>query len=155
MKCYADSSFILQLLVEDFANEEAVHCFRRLGRPALLFSGLHTLEITNGLRLRLFAAAAMGSKARALARRQNASAHRRLLHLSSRGTLRRVSLSFEDAITEATALTEIHTEHIGTRSLDTLHVASALLLKADKFLTCDERQSMLAKRAGLPVELIG
>ena len=63
MKCYADSSFILQLLVEDFANEEAVHCFRRLGRPALSFSGLHTLEITNGLRLRLFAAAAMGSKA--------------------------------------------------------------------------------------------
>ena len=43
MKCYADSSFILQLLVEDFTNEEAVHCFRRLGRPALLFSGLHTL----------------------------------------------------------------------------------------------------------------
>ena len=37
----------------------------------------------------------------------------------------------------------------GTRTLDTLHVACALELKAERFWTFDERQAKLAKAAGL------
>jgi predicted nucleic acid-binding protein len=35
------------------------------------------------------------------------------------------------------------------RTLDSLHVASALLLKAERFWTFDERQAKLAKAEGL------
>jgi predicted nucleic acid-binding protein len=38
---------------------------------------------------------------------------------------------------------------IGMRTLDTLHVACALELKAERFWTFDERQAKLAKAAGL------
>jgi predicted nucleic acid-binding protein len=38
---------------------------------------------------------------------------------------------------------------LGTRTLDTLHVACALELKAERFWTFDERQAKLAKVTGL------
>jgi predicted nucleic acid-binding protein len=38
---------------------------------------------------------------------------------------------------------------LGVRTLDSLHVASALQLKAEQFWTFDERQTKLAKVAGL------
>jgi len=38
---------------------------------------------------------------------------------------------------------------LGTRTLDTLHVACALELKAERFWTFDQRQAKLAKAAGL------
>jgi predicted nucleic acid-binding protein len=38
---------------------------------------------------------------------------------------------------------------LGLRTLDTLHVASTLELKADRFWTFDERQKKLARAAGL------
>jgi predicted nucleic acid-binding protein len=40
---------------------------------------------------------------------------------------------------------------LGTRTLDSLHVACALELKAERFWTFDERQSKLAKAQGLSV----
>jgi len=38
---------------------------------------------------------------------------------------------------------------LGVRTLDSLHVACALELRAEKFWTCDERQAKLAEAAGL------
>jgi predicted nucleic acid-binding protein len=38
---------------------------------------------------------------------------------------------------------------LNMRTLDSLHVACALELKADRFWTFDERQAKLAKAAGL------
>jgi len=38
---------------------------------------------------------------------------------------------------------------LGVRTVDSLHVASALELKADRFWTFDERQAKLAKAVGL------
>jgi predicted nucleic acid-binding protein len=42
-----------------------------------------------------------------------------------------------------------HASKIGMRTLDTLHVACALELKADEFWTFDERQAKLAKAQGM------
>ena len=42
-----------------------------------------------------------------------------------------------------------HGPRLGTRTLDTLHVACALELKAERFWTFDERQAKLAAAAGL------
>ncbi len=42
----------------------------------------------------------------------------------------------------------------GSRVIDTLHVAAALLLECELFLTSDQRQAQLAKAAGLQVVAI-
>jgi hypothetical protein len=44
-----------------------------------------------------------------------------------------------------------NTANTGSRSLDIIHVASALALKANRFLTLDDRQSELASMVGLKV----
>jgi predicted nucleic acid-binding protein len=46
-------------------------------------------------------------------------------------------------------LSQKHTPVLGCRSLDVLHVASALELELKNFLTFDRRQQKLAKAAGL------
>ena len=48
-------------------------------------------------------------------------------------------------------LSALHSEILGTRSLDVLHVACALVLGGNDFLTFDHRQGALAKAAGLKV----
>ena len=42
-----------------------------------------------------------------------------------------------------------HSHILGVRTLDTLHVACALELRADRFWTFDDRQARLAEAAGL------
>lgn len=44
-----------------------------------------------------------------------------------------------------------HGPKLGIRTLDSLHVACALELKAEKFWTFDERQAKLAKAEGLKI----
>jgi predicted nucleic acid-binding protein len=45
-----------------------------------------------------------------------------------------------------------YTARLGNRTLDTLHVASALELKAMSFWTFDERQARLARAVGLKTD---
>lgn len=48
-------------------------------------------------------------------------------------------------------LAKQHGTRIGMTTLDTLHVASALELGAERFWTFDERQVKLARAAGLKI----
>jgi predicted nucleic acid-binding protein len=52
----------------------------------------------------------------------------------------------------ATEIARVHVAHTGTRTLDTLHVAAALELKAERFWTFDDRQAKLAKAVGLKLK---
>lgn len=53
----------------------------------------------------------------------------------------------------AERLSERHTDAGGHRSMDTLHVATALELGAKEFLTFDKNQRMLAEAEGMMVPL--
>ena len=44
-----------------------------------------------------------------------------------------------------------HTADLGCRTMDVLHVACALQLSSDRFISFDERQRNLARQAGLSV----
>jgi predicted nucleic acid-binding protein len=49
-------------------------------------------------------------------------------------------------------LADRHSARLGTRSLDLMHVAAALLLKAETFFSFDERQRKAAKLERLKVK---
>jgi predicted nucleic acid-binding protein len=55
----------------------------------------------------------------------------------------------ENAFELCADLARRYAPKLGMRTLDTLHVASALELKAERFWTFDERQAKLAKATGL------
>ncbi len=59
-----------------------------------------------------------------------------------------------DLTIEAERLSALHSEALGTRSLDILHVAAALVLGLAEFLTFDRRQHALALAAGLQAPVL-
>jgi predicted nucleic acid-binding protein len=67
------------------------------------------------------------------------------------GRLQQTDLLWRSALRRAGELCRHHTRTLGTRSLDVLHVASALELGLQRFVTFDERQQKLAHAAGLKV----
>jgi predicted nucleic acid-binding protein len=56
-----------------------------------------------------------------------------------------------DAYERAQLLSRRYTRQIGVRGMDVIHVAIALEVNAETFLTFDKNQAALAKRAGLTV----
>lgn len=60
-------------------------------------------------------------------------------------------LLWRQALDRATALSRTHTPHLGTRTLDVLHVASATVLGCTRFVTYDTRQAALARAVRLRV----
>jgi len=57
----------------------------------------------------------------------------------------------DSAFERCAELARRHGPKLGVRTLDSLHVACALELKAERFWTFDERQAKLAKAEGLKV----
>jgi predicted nucleic acid-binding protein len=70
------------------------------------------------------------------------------------GIYYRPPLNWPDIFINAIELSRKHSASIGSRALDILHVASALSIGADRFLTLDDRQTRLATLAGLKLESI-
>lgn len=74
----------------------------------------------------------------------------RFLQERSTGVFRAVPFASE-MWDKAAELSRSHSAAIGTRTLDVLHVAAALLLKPDVFFTFDNRQAKLARAVRLKV----
>jgi predicted nucleic acid-binding protein len=83
--------------------------------------------------------------------RERDAAFSRLQHYLTRRAFLDVSLEMEPAIARAAKLSAAHTERLGARAIDLLHVACALTLESELFLTTDTRQAQLAKAEGLKV----
>ena len=71
-----------------------------------------------------------------------------------RGALKEPVIDMDLATDRARQLSATHSERVGARAIDLLHVACALLLESEVFLTSDERQAALAKAEGLQVALV-
>jgi hypothetical protein len=100
------------------------------------------LEVTNGVALRVFRKELKpGEAAQVLALFRE--------DLES-GVLRVLALPVS-AYQQATQIAARHTPAFGTRALDVLEVASALVLNADTFYTFDRKQAKLAVTLGLRV----
>lgn len=154
MRLYADTSFLVRLIVAEPGTEAAVAEYRRLDCPSLFFVALHDLEVRNAVRQHVFhqQRSAPGSRRASLVRERDA-ALARLERWLQRGWLVEVAADFEEAFRRARSLSEAHTERLGCRGFDLLHVALALQLEAETFVTSDRVQAAVAKAVGLVVTL--
>lgn len=155
MRAYADSSLILRLVTGESGAQQASAEYRRLGRPSLFYLPLHALEVENGIRQRAFHERRVlpsGQRARITPERDAALA--RLGAWVTRGALKDLVMDMDLAMDRARELSARHSEQTGARAIDLLHVACALLLESEVFLTSDQRQAGLAAAAGLAVILV-
>ncbi len=138
MSIYADTSFFVSLYLSDQHTTEAER--RVAARPALWLTPLHVVEWTHAIEQHVFRKLVSRSEADRLLRRFHQ--HR------TQGLWMEVDLpglAFE----VCAQLARRHLGQLGGRTLNTLHVASALELKAQQFWTFDERQAKLARAEGL------
>lgn len=152
MRVYADTSFLVKLLTAEPGSEEAMAAFRRLDLPSLFFLPLHALEVANAIRLRAFRLRHSAARTqRASIGRERDRALSRIERWLERGWLIEATTDCDAALLRARALSERHTERLGCRGFDLLHVALALDLECEAFLTADRIQGALARAEGLQV----
>ena len=155
MRIYADTSFLVKLLSDEPGSPEAVVEYRRMNRPRLFYLPLHALEVENAIRHRAFHERRIRpSSERAQIVRERDAALARVHQFLKRGALDEITLDMDLAMDRARELSATHTEKTAARAIDLLHVACALLLESEVFLTSDQRQAALAKAEGLQVTLV-
>lgn len=140
MISYLDSSALIKLYVPETGSDRVAGYARALPHP-IPFSHLHELEMKNALQLKRF-------RREAPAEAVDESV-RVIDEDFAKGVLSRPELNWLDVFRRASQLALEHSSEIGCRSLDLLHVASALVLEATTFVTFDDRQTHLARAAGL------
>lgn len=155
MRIYADTSFLVKLLSEEPGAAGAVAEYRRLERPRLFYLPLHALEVENAIRHRAFHERRIRpASERVQIKRERDVALARVAQYLKRGALQDVSVDLDSAFGRARQLSSTYTDRFGARAIDLLHVACALLLESELFLTSDQRQADLAKAEGLQVTLL-
>ena len=141
MSVYADTSFLFSLYVSDANSPLAANLIQRANLPFHITS-LSELELVNAFYQRLFRRELPASKVKAAAGLFESDI--------ADGIFERKSLS-EDIFRQASSLSRRHTGRIGTRTLDVLHVACAVVFGSSEFYTFDQNQEKLARTAGLKV----
>jgi len=137
---YADTSFLVSLYVQDANSARAVTAVEKGLRPIFL-TPLVRHELQNALRLAVFR--------RQIISAQREAAWHEIEHDLAAGVLHGAPLDWPKALKAAEALSRAHTETLGARGMDILHVGSALALRAKRFVTFDVRQRALVELAGL------
>ena len=142
MSAYADTGFLVTLYKEESTSARAAAAMKRLDPPVRL-SQLGELEFHNALHLAVF---------RGELAPRAADAILRLFREDLENGIHAVMPVPASALFAKTLeLADRHSARLGTRSLDLMHVAAALLLNARTFLSFDERQRKAAKAEGLKV----
>jgi predicted nucleic acid-binding protein len=135
---YADSSFVAPLYANDAHSTEARR--RMASGPAVWLTPFNRVELAHAFYLQVFRARITAAEARL--------AWTDFEQDCARGILTPVNLS--NSIWETSIdLARRYGPTLGVRTLDSLHVACALELKAQRFWTFDERQARLAEAVGL------
>jgi len=152
MRVYADTSFLVRLITEEPGSEEARADYHRLGRPGIFYLTLHSLEVANAVRQRAFhLQRSTPASGRAAMKRETETALELLAKFIARRVFIESSVDTDNAIEVARSLSAKHTERLGCRGFDLLHVALALELECEVFLTADRIQGALARAEGFDV----
>jgi predicted nucleic acid-binding protein len=138
LSIYADSSFFVSLYIPDEHSPAASRLMRQHAR--IWLTPVHRAEWAHAVARRLFQGQISNSEAQTL---YNSFERDRKAHSWIEVGL--PELAFERCI----ELAKQYATRVAMATLDTLHVASALELSAERFWTFDERQAKLAKAVGL------
>ncbi len=138
MSVYADTSLCVSPYVQDRHSQAADELLRSGGR--VLLTPLHLAEWAHAVAQHVFRRSMPLSEAERVTREFQAD--------RASGLWLEVAIP-ENAFSLCADLGRCYGPKLGVRTLDSLHVASALELKADHFWTFDERQAKLAKAVGL------
>jgi len=140
LSIYADSSFFVSLYMDDAHSIQAQR--RMATRPRVWLLPLHRVEWTHAIAQHVFRGAVSRTEAAQF--------------YSAFEADRKLGLFLEQEMPEsifetAVELARKYVPQMGGRTLDSLHVASALDLHAQEFWTFDERQEKLARAVGLKI----
>lgn len=143
MNAYADTGFVVTLYKEEGTSARAVALMAKQTTSVRL-SQLGELEFRNSLHLAVFRGE--------LTRGEAALKKRLFVEDVANGIFTIGPVPGTVLFAKAAELADRHSARLGTRSLDLMHVAAALLLKAEVFLSFDERQRKAARAEGLKVK---
>ena len=137
---YVDTSAIVKLYIKEPGSGTVSEWIKNNNEPIPL-TGLIELELINALQLKQFRDELNNDEFENIIS---------LLHdHEQRGVYYRPVVEWPGVFSFAISLSNNHTPNCGARSLDILHVASALAMKAETFLTFDKRQAELTAMVGL------
>ena len=140
---YVDTSVMVKLYIKEDYSHEASD-WLKANNEALPLTRFHELEFINAIQLKQFRNEIPAEEAIQIISK--------LDEHEKKGIYFRPLLDWSAVFNNAINLSKNHSSITGSRSLDILHVASALSISSDRFLSLDERQSKLAALAGLKIE---
>ena len=141
-RCYSDSSALRYLYVH--GSKSTAMASWRFKRPG-------PLRITRFGRAEMINAIVTAFFRKELVSAQLETVFSDLAEDCTNDRLQLVDVPWRAVLDQAAELSRRYSSTLGTRSLDVLHVASALELGARQFVTYDERQAKLAGVCGLKV----
>ncbi len=142
MNTYADTGFIVTLYKMESTSAKAASLMAKQ-KQSVRLSQLGEIEFINALHLAVF--------------RKEITAHdaelkkRMFRDDIANGIFTIVAIPATSLFAKTAELADRYSARLGTRSLDLMHVAAAVLLEADTFFSFDERQRKAAKAEGLKV----
>jgi predicted nucleic acid-binding protein len=144
LSVYADTSFLYSLYVQQAHSAKAAAYIAAAHDGALPLTALGRLELLNAIRLSVFR--------QQLNPRVAATDALTIKADIESGVLEMISCDWVAVHAEAERLSAGHTAEGGHRSMDILHVATALSMGAMEFLSFDGKQTRLASAEGLTVK---
>ena len=142
MSATADSSLIVALYLAEVDSARADAACAAVPPPILL-TDWHRVEIANA-----FQRAVKNGR---ITSTQAAQLWQDFTGDVNAGRFQIVAIDHAAVLARTLALTQKHTATTGTRSLDLIHIATALEIKAADFLSFDHRQRLAASDEGLNV----
>jgi predicted nucleic acid-binding protein len=139
---YFDTSVLFKVYVKEARTNEAIALVKK-GVPPLFVTHLHEIEMRTAFRAR----AQRGEMSRADLQRTLQAFESDL----ASGILHRPAYDLAEIYRHAEELSALYAASYACRTLDILHIAAALTLRATEFMTFDMRQKVIAREAGLSV----
>lgn len=139
---YADPRALLKLYLKEPESRAMAEWRQKVGDP-LLVTHHGRVEMTNGIGL----AAYRGM----ITDKMHDAAVAALEDDFAQGRYKQGDVLWRATLKRAGDLSRKHTRSIGCRSLDIVHIASAMELEFKYFATFDMRQQQLAQAAGLKI----
>ena len=137
---YVDPSALLKLYLHEPESQRMTAWRGRVAGP---------LPVTHHGRVELINGLALAAHRRLIDEHGYAAALAALDDDFEQGRYRQADLLWRATLNRAAELSREHSRKLGTRSLDVLHVASALELGLRSFVSFDTRQQNLVRAVGL------